>query len=229
MKYNSVEIGKRIRENREKLGLTQAELGEKLSKNIREQKSVHAISEYESGKTLPPLPTLFNLCEVFDCELGYLLGEENYSDKTILKSKFLEMTGLSSEAFDIMVRITNMKNKKNGWSYDESVVEVLNKLFKLIDFGNMMGNIADYEANVKEHNKIMNEINEFEDKHPESEGWGDIADPNSYARYWDKRMQDLQQAEKDVYYSKFLITESFNSMINNYCIIEEYKHCIEPE
>lgn len=224
MKYIPVEIGKRIKENRIKLGLTQSELGEKLSKKISEQKSVHAISEYESGKTVPPLPTLFNLCEVFDCELGYLLGEENYKEKTKLKSKFLEITGLSSEVYDKLVKITEYKNKKNGWCYDISVVEVLNKLFTIIDFGNMMGNIADYEANVKEFNKIMNEINEFEDKHPESEGWGDIADPNSYARYWDKRMQDLDQAEKEVYLSKFLITESFNSMINSYCYMEEYKH-----
>ena len=228
MKYNPVEIGKRIRENREKLGLTQSELGEKLSKNIREQKSVHAISEYESGKTVPPLPTLFNLCDAFNCELGYLLGEENYTERTALKSKFLEMTGLSSDFFDTMVRVTGLKNKYIEWK-DDSIVEVLNRLFTTTDFSNMLGNIADYESNVKEFNKIMNEINKFEDKHPESEEWGDITDPNSYAAYWDDRMQALQQVEKDVFYSKFLITESFNSMINNYCTMEKYKHVVKPE
>lgn len=223
MKYDPVEIGKRIRENRIKLGLTQGQLGEKLSKKVNEQKSVHAISEYESGKTVPPLPTLFNLCEVFDCELGYLLGEENYTDKTILKSKFLEMTGLSSNAFDIMVRIKVTRKIYPEW-HEDSIVDVLNRLFKMNDFGNMMGFIADYEDSVNEYNKIMNEINEFEEKHPESEEWGDITNPDSYARYYDEKMQDLQQAEKDVYYSKFCITESFNSMINNYCVIEKYKH-----
>lgn len=111
MKYSAIEIGKKIRQNREELGLTQGQLGEMLSKNIKEQKSVHAISEYESGKTLPPLQTLFNLCNVFNCDLGYLLGEEEYSDKTKLNTTLVEELGLP---YDVIHKIKMISGIEPG-------------------------------------------------------------------------------------------------------------------
>lgn len=73
MNYNFVEIGQRIRQERKKARISQeslcAEIG--ISRNT--------LSDYESGKnfniTNMSLETLLNLCRVFKCDVGYLLGE----------------------------------------------------------------------------------------------------------------------------------------------------------
>ena len=45
MKYSAIEIGKKIRQNREELGLTQGQLGEMLSKNIAKGPTVFVKSK----------------------------------------------------------------------------------------------------------------------------------------------------------------------------------------
>lgn len=68
MEFNS--LGNNIKKYRNKLGLTQKELGEKILK------SEISIRKYESGKINIPPSTLFELCKIFNITFGALLGED---------------------------------------------------------------------------------------------------------------------------------------------------------
>lgn len=97
------QIGKRIKAEREALGLTQIELAEKIYIS-----SYQTIGNWESGKKqknskerkfiLPDLSDMLQLCDVFHCELGYLLCD--YDCKTRTATDVKAVTGLSEEAIN---------------------------------------------------------------------------------------------------------------------------------
>jgi len=101
MKYDHEEIGRIIREERKKLGWTQDKLGEILYISGKQ------ISNYEKGSPLPSLETMLKLAELFNCELGYLLGEESYSNRTRLNTSICESLGLSAKAVDSLRAATH--------------------------------------------------------------------------------------------------------------------------
>lgn len=61
------EIGKRLRLIREKKGITQAELGEKLGIQFQH------VSKYERGETVPTWENLIKLAELYDVNINWLL------------------------------------------------------------------------------------------------------------------------------------------------------------
>lgn len=63
-------MGKRIRSERRKMGLSQDALAEKLDMNRAN------ISNYESGRTIPPGNILVDLANIFEVETDYLLGRQ---------------------------------------------------------------------------------------------------------------------------------------------------------
>ena len=77
-------IGKRLKGNREKTGLTQEKVAE--ISNI----TVVYLSKIENGKVHPTLETLSNICAVIDCELGDVLLDtapesKNYQSEQVLQ------------------------------------------------------------------------------------------------------------------------------------------------
>ena len=76
-----MDIGKNIKQMREKLGMEQQELAEKL--NI----SNKTISSWECGRTEPKMGKIEELCQVFGCEKTVLIdGEVNNSlEKRVLE------------------------------------------------------------------------------------------------------------------------------------------------
>lgn len=69
-------LKKRIREERNRIGLTQKELSAKLGRGNG------IISNYEKGDRLPPTDILYKLADIFGCSTDYLLGRtdnRNYS------------------------------------------------------------------------------------------------------------------------------------------------------
>lgn len=94
MKYDSEQIGRKIREERKKAALTQDELGKLLFISGKQ------VSNYEKGKPLPSLETLLMMSELFHCELGYLLGEQSYKDRSKLNTAICESLGISSRAVE---------------------------------------------------------------------------------------------------------------------------------
>ena len=71
MKYNAKAIGQRIKNERQTLSLTQGD----FAKNRIIWGISATIGKWENGKLLPQFEDMLKMCEVFDCELGYLLGE----------------------------------------------------------------------------------------------------------------------------------------------------------
>jgi transcriptional regulator with XRE-family HTH domain len=65
-----VDIGKNIRERREQIGLTQAELAERIDV------SRGLIARIERNDSVPSLCVLFGISEQLGCEAAELLAEE---------------------------------------------------------------------------------------------------------------------------------------------------------
>jgi transcriptional regulator with XRE-family HTH domain len=94
-------IGQRIKKERERLGIDQTVFGEETLVAINQElKQVGrtAVYAWENGTRLPKLEYLLVMCEAFDCELGYLLGEPNYENRTRIKTDICNVTNLSEEA-----------------------------------------------------------------------------------------------------------------------------------
>lgn len=92
-------IGERIKKARQEKHLTQVELAEKLGMH-RE-----AIMNWERGRTSPDLFNSGCLCQLFDCDLGYLLGE--YDTKKRVSDDICTVTGLSEKAAEKLAQLSD--------------------------------------------------------------------------------------------------------------------------
>lgn len=103
MEYDLKEIGRIIREERKKLGQgwSQDKLGSRLGVTGKQ------VSNYESGKLIPPQETLLKMAEIFGCEYGYLLGEENYKDGSKLMTAICKSLCLSRDAVQALQKATH--------------------------------------------------------------------------------------------------------------------------
>lgn len=105
MEYDKSITGRIIKKEREKRGLTQDKLGSRIGISSKQ------ISKYEKGELLPPIDMLVALSREFDCEIGYLLGEEEYSDGSKLYTVIHEQLGLTVESIEALKRITGTGRK----------------------------------------------------------------------------------------------------------------------
>lgn len=118
MKYNTKTIGQRIKKERQTLSLTQGDLAKKIGLS---EESRQTIGKWENGKLMPQFEDMLKMCEVFDCELGYLLGEFNC--KTREGTDIQAKTGLSEKAIKSLLKINQ----------DTSNHDILTSLDKLIE------------------------------------------------------------------------------------------------
>ncbi|MCL2852815.1 MAG: hypothetical protein FWE20_07265 [Defluviitaleaceae bacterium] len=97
MKYDTKTIKTRIREERIKLG-TQESVACKLSDCDTKGTDVQTIKTWENDQNgrIPSLPKMLLLCEVFKCDLAYLLGE--IDTKTRQETDILQTLGLTPKA-----------------------------------------------------------------------------------------------------------------------------------
>lgn len=119
MEYNYTEIGFRVRDERKRCGLSQDGIIEKLS-NMGIPVGRNTISNLENGivgKELP-LKLLLGLCDLFDCEIGYLLCEKGYENsRTREIADIKTFTGLSDDAVK-----TLQEYRISGWfEHDNSI------------------------------------------------------------------------------------------------------------
>ena len=76
MKYSQVEMGKRVRENRDKKGYKQESLAKQL--NV----STSYIGKIETGKNTPSIDLLVEMASLLEVSLDYLvLGKKTETDK----------------------------------------------------------------------------------------------------------------------------------------------------
>ncbi|MHC1719112.1 MAG: helix-turn-helix domain-containing protein [Clostridiaceae bacterium] len=97
-------LGERIKKFRNKIGLTQQELSEKIGK------SVNTVKKYESGYTTPPTEVLLHLSSIFHVSLYTLTSDENF-DREIFQVAFnLASDNMTSESHDVFMSL--------GWYSD---------------------------------------------------------------------------------------------------------------
>lgn len=109
MKYDKTSIGRRIlkcrREYRDQDGYrtkcpNQEDFGFLLKDDPDKGYRRQDVSDWEKGKKLPPIEAMIKMCDLFDCELGYLLCEYNTKERTA--TDIHKETGLSEEAIGIL-------------------------------------------------------------------------------------------------------------------------------
>ena len=149
MKYNIDDIpfviGQRIKTQRIVLGLTQEKLADQINCSSK------TIVNYESGQLIP-LEKMLKLCDVLQCDMGYLLGEYEAPTRTIadvqsaleLSNKTIEKLSFNYEDrlcfFDYFVKnadlvtdyifdLQNLHKTDNLLANDEYHEEIL-KAFK---------------------------------------------------------------------------------------------------
>lgn len=116
-------IGKRIQEERKKSGMNQRELGEKIAELLNGDVDVaqNTISEWETGKRIPPLNQILALSKIFGCDCGYILCD--YDHRTNNSFEICEATGLSERSINYLCSLKT-------WG-DRSEAEILD--FLLLD------------------------------------------------------------------------------------------------
>lgn len=113
MKYSPEEIGKLIKKERLKLNWSQEALGYDLG----QKSGAKQISKYENGM-LPPIEVLLKLCEIFNCELGYLLGESDYSSGSKINTAIQSNLGLDNSSIESIKHITGTEKNCLNFGYE---------------------------------------------------------------------------------------------------------------
>lgn len=148
MKYNWKEIGKRIKSERKKKNLTQQELANKLYNGEKVRQTIGA---WERGEKFPQFGDFTLMCEIFECEVGYLLCE--YPCKTRNATDIQAVTGLSEKAIKKLQSIKFYK-----------LEDELNILNSLIEHPKFIDLLRTLNAHILTHNKkyFTNDSQEME-------------------------------------------------------------------
>ena len=126
MNYDLKKVGQRIRKERKGAGFkTQGDFAKRMGYH---EESRQTIGNWENGKILPRLDDLLKMCEIFNCELGYLLCE--YNCKTRENTDIQAVTGLSEEAISSLLNLA----KNSGTDEKLSVLSQILAHEKLSDF-----------------------------------------------------------------------------------------------
>lgn len=105
------DFSKNFKKIRKAHGYTQVNFVEKYCEDYGEKAiSVYTIKNWEQGRTVPELQTIWNLCEIFHCDIDYLFGRIDYSthDLEFICNKI----GLSEDAVKYLIKIQEEKRLK---------------------------------------------------------------------------------------------------------------------
>lgn len=229
MKYSTEKIGNIIKLCREERKMTQDTLGRKVGVSGKQ------ISNYEKGKLAPPTDVLFRLCDEFDCELGYLLGEDSYSEGTQFLTIASKKMGLSTTAIKSIIGIvekeksrSNFKNYKYGEILDKLLQS--DKLFDLIEIISKFENLYnEYIPQLENKNKILYSLEEKYKKDTLDKAWDnwDVSeyddDLPSFTEEEIKAINDVNnlidvdhttnEIKYDMKYKQFLIQETLTLLL----------------
>ena len=154
MKYNKEQIGNIIKNERKNRGLSQNELGELIFVSGKQ------VSQYEKGALFPPLSVLCDICDVFECELGYLLGEESYTNRSRLRTEISRITSLCNESIDMLHLITSSSKKAPRMGHEsEQIKRILNSIFMSESLFNLIDCFSDLDDIYLQRNSLISEYN----------------------------------------------------------------------
>ncbi len=153
MKYNKEFISNKIKTERNKLKLSQSELGKMIPVSGKQ------ISNYESGALIPPIEILIKLCDIFDCELGYLLGEEDYSSGTKLDTLISNKLGISNDSINSLCYITGESRDCIDFGHESNnYTRILNSFLtsdRLIEF---IKSVNDLDHSYQTYNESFSKL-----------------------------------------------------------------------
>ena len=218
-----------IKKERIARGWTQEKLGKIISMKGKQ------ISNYEHGITTPPIEVLFLLCNAFDCELGYLLGDPNYSDGTTLKTAIAENTGLKKEAIEafdkIMAKYPDKSTVMLGCESDR-VHKIINDLLLSEFFPTLIEQMVELERKYtyskqleeklekKYSESILNEAYDLYDNSerylvetPSKEPSKEVLE--AYEEICKTESQTYVNDEYAVPVARYMLNKSFESLIDN--------------
>lgn len=108
MKYDKKAIGKRIKEERIKANFkSQGDFAECMGYAYESRQT---IANWEKGKTMPCFEDFFKMCEIFDCDYGYLMCE--YDCKQRNRTDVQAVIGLSENAIKVLESINKSPYKE---------------------------------------------------------------------------------------------------------------------
>lgn len=218
MKYDQELIGNRIKEKRAELGWSQSRLGKALNVSGKQ------ISNYEKNVLIPPMDLLLNMCNVFDCELGFLLGEEEYSSGTRLDTIFENNTCLDIDAVKALLEIIGVNNRNFTYKWEPKRYEhVINGICKSPHLGSLIETFLELEDNTYRHRNAFKtlekkysketikealEVNEYEDEDIREE----VVDAK---RMFDKAEKKQRECEYAIKIARYELNEFFQMFVND--------------
>lgn len=126
-RYDAKLIGQRIREERKRAGFKSA-----TSLALALYLGRSKVEQFEQGKCIPDYDTLVKMGNLFNCEVGYILGEYPYRTRKL--TDIGEATGLSDTAVDTLCKISEEKNDATKRKYALWKLGVLEGILKEPDF-----------------------------------------------------------------------------------------------
>lgn len=155
MIYNSEVIGKLIRNERTKRKWSQTQLGHKIHVSGKQ------ISNYENGTPAPPIETLFQFCKIFNCELGYLLGEADYCEGSKIQTAIRDITGLSTKATEAIKKITGTNRHCPEMGHEaEKYRRILNNLLVSSNFRYVVESLANLDECISKSIEELEKLKE---------------------------------------------------------------------
>ncbi|MBR5682408.1 MAG: helix-turn-helix transcriptional regulator [Ruminococcus sp.] len=159
MYYSPEVLSKNIKKERQNHKWSQARLGDKLGVTGKQ------ISNYENDdsdkRTLPPLEILLNMCKFFGCELGYLLGEEAYSNKTKNTTIVVAETGLTEESIHQIKTVMGLIPEKFVFSEEaDSYQKMINRFISMPRFIEAVEELKKVDDLYSDYVKHRNEYDE---------------------------------------------------------------------
>ena len=116
MRYDQRKIAARIKAEREAERFTKEELAKSLNVN---RNTITAWERDDDKGRIPPLDDLLRMCDLFKCELGYLLGE--YDCKTRVATDIQAKIGFSEKAIEKLIH--NLEDEKNAHEILSHIIE----------------------------------------------------------------------------------------------------------
>lgn len=153
LEYNYSEIGFRIRNERRAKEWSQEELIARLQYREagigRNKVSDVENGEVEALKSLS-LDTLEALCDLFECDLGYLLGE--YAERRRVAAEVCYTTGLSETAVQ---RLLNLKSDITDYTVGKVFgvvprIDILSRILSDHEFWQILNNLSQWTSPVLE-------------------------------------------------------------------------------
>ena len=219
MKYSKEEIGKIIKSERDKRNLSQKRLGDMLGISGKQ------ISNYESGILIPPMDILIKLCDIYECELGFLLGEKNYSSGTKLMTAIQVKLGLDVTSINALHHISGTEKTCISFGFmSERNRRILNMFLSSPMFQVFFECLVDLDQSVENRKGIWQHL---KNKYPQDlldqafKVYEGVSSPDSNALNIDDIIKDIDNTiGKDTYdltyqekVARYELNESFKELI----------------